>query len=246
MRLSLDLDTGVVAARAGDDPVYLVDLNFGQAAFEFQLFRSGALAQLIPLINVLAAKLQLLACPPGQTTQIVAGNADVSTLQTDPSKFPILNCAENWGSVALGSLLAVSTPQQLNVQMRWRNGGDPVDIWSYSRQFQTLVRKSLYAVDPTISPPSSSGVYKLDQITRITGGVSPTDFDAFPVAAYASLSRFDVVTDLGGGAFSLSSWQKRSWTGGGAPVTDAPGGTIKPVDWNNTTNNFVLIRIGGL
>lgn len=259
MRLSLDLDSGVVSPQGDSGSnVTLLDLSFGEGSIEFQLFRSGALATLIPQLSgstlIDPATLQLLAKaddgnPAGP--QIVAGSVDVNTLQTDPASFPILKCGEDWASAVLADLLTASSgsPVALVAKLRWQNGGDVT--WNYSRNFLIQVRANMYATGITPATPSAwAQIVPLTSITLLTGGTpgeSPViHLDAYPVTSYPALTRFDVVTDLGGGIWSMSSWQKRAWTGGSPPVTDAPGGTIAPVDYDASTNKYALIRVGGL
>jgi hypothetical protein len=114
---------------------------------------------------------------------------------------------------------AIVTPAKTSNLMTWRVNND------VNRGGETV-----------LAYPSTAVVLDLDQVTRLTGGVFPTDLDAQPFAAYAIGTKAKVVTDLGGGVLGESTWQKRT---GAEPATDLGNGFIRCVDGSR------LYRVAG-
>lgn len=151
----------------------------------------------------------------------------------------------SFSGVALDSALGSAPSVTLVGAINWRYGGI---IYATLNPFEFVVQTQLIrGTENALFYPAGPPPNVLSAVTRLVGGVTPTDLDAIPLAAYPIGALFEIEIPIDDGAAkSKSVWQKVAWTALADPATDTGAGRIVTLDYNGSTNRAVLIRVSGL
>jgi hypothetical protein len=113
----------------------------------------------------------------------------------------------------------------LRPEIKWTSANENGETLAFHWNIQNNVNRGGESV---IAYPTTDTVLDLPLVTRLTGGVYPTDLDAQLLAGFANGKKFTVTTDLdGSGTLGQSTWQKRTGT---ELVTDVVDGPILCLD----------------